>query len=178
VNFNPDQSDLDEDGLGDACDTVDDRNSSGGPVTCSFTAEDQAMLDAVNAFRSNVRECGYLGSFPAVPALTWSCELDIAAQVHSMDMANNNFFSHTGSDGSSAGDRATRAGYSWSAWGENIAAGIPLGAVSTVVQGWIDSPGHCANMMNASFQHLGSAKFSNPSSTYGLYWTQVFGRPR
>ena len=95
-----------------------------------------------------------------------------------MDMANNNFFSHTGSDGSSAGDRATRAGYSWSAWGENIAAGVPYSAVSAVMQGWIDSPGHCANLMNANFSNLGAAKFSNPASTYNVYWTQAFGRPR
>jgi uncharacterized protein YkwD len=93
-------------------------------------------------------------------------------------MANNNFFSHTGSDGQSVGYRATQAGYTWSAVGENIAAGIPYSAVGAVMQGWIDSPGHCANLMRSNYTELGAAKASNPSSTYVIYWTQVFGRPR
>jgi uncharacterized protein YkwD len=131
------------------------------------------MLDAVNAFRAQTRDCGSKGTYPAVGALSWSCPLEEAALTHSMDMANNNFFSHTGSDGSSAGLRATRAGYNWWTWGENIAAGYP--SVSAAMQGWIDSDGHCANMMNANFANMGSAKYSNSDSTYGIYWTQVFG---
>jgi uncharacterized protein YkwD len=183
---NPGQSDLDGDGIGDACDPVDDRNTGSGDDSlkdaiagvCDPTAEELAMLDAVNAFRAQPRECGSRGSFPAVPALTWRCELQSAALAHSMDMADNNFFSHTGSDGQSAGDRITNAGYSWSAWGENIAAGIPLSGVSAVMQAWIDSPGHCSNLMGANFTNFGAAKYSNTSSLYDVYWTQVFGRPR
>lgn len=178
ASYNPGQSDEDDDGLGDACDPVDDSPGGGGPGPCSVSPEEQSMLDAVNAFRAQTRECGSRGSFPAVPALSWSCGLETAALAHSMDMANNNFFSHTGSTGLSAGDRATQAGYIWSAWGENIAAGIPLSSVSAVMQGWIDSPGHCANLMGASFSNFGAAKYSNGSSTYNVYWTQVFGRPR
>jgi len=174
--YNPSQADSDGDNLGDVCDPVDD--SGGGSGSCSTTTEEQSMLNALNAFRAQARVCGSRGSFPAVPAVSWSCQLEAAALTHSMDMANNNFFSHTGSDGSSAGDRATRVGYVWSAWGENIAAGIPLSSVSAVMQGWIGSPGHCANLMGSNFTNIGAAKFSNPSSTYNLYWTQVFGRPR
>ena len=47
-----------------------------------------------------------------------------------------------------------------------------------VVQGWIDSPGHCANLMRSSYKELGAAKVSNPSSTYKVYWTQVLGKSR
>lgn len=136
------------------------------------------MLDTVNAFRAQTRICGGYGAFPPVPALSWSCELEDAARGHSMDMANNDFFSHTGTGGTSAGDRATAAGYSWSAWGENIAAGLGYSSVAAVVQGWADSPGHCRNMMQSTFTELGAAKHSNPASTYNLYWTQAFGRPR
>lgn len=136
------------------------------------------MLDAVNATRAQARECGSYGSFPAVPPLAWSCPLEAAAQGHSTDMATNNFFSHTGSNGSSVGDRASSAGYSWTAIGENIAAGTSYSAVGAVVQGWIDSPGHCANLMRSSYKELGAAKVSNPSSTYTVYWTQVFGKSR
>jgi len=153
-----------------------DNNNNGG--TCSTTAEEQSMLATVNAARTQARVCGSSGSFPAVSPLGWNCKLKAAALGHSMDMANNNFFSHTGSNGQSAGYRITAANYIWSTYGENIAAGIPLSSVSAVVQGWIDSPGHCANLMNANFTELGAAKYSNASSTYDVYWTQVFGRPR
>ncbi|MEE4146098.1 MAG: CAP domain-containing protein, partial [Halieaceae bacterium] len=87
---------------------------------------------------------------------------------------NNNYFSHTGLNGSSPGDRITAAGYSWSSYGENIAAGAS--SVSQVMQMWLDSPGHCTNIMGGNFTNLGAARFSNPASTYNVYWTQVFGR--
>jgi uncharacterized protein YkwD len=93
-------------------------------------------------------------------------------------MASNNFFSHTGSNGSSVGNRATSAGYSWTAIGENIAAGTSYSAVGAVIQGWIDSPGHCVNLMRSSYKELGAAKVSNASSSYKVYWTQVFGKSR
>ena len=93
-------------------------------------------------------------------------------------MANNNFFSHTGSNGQSVGSRATQAGYVWSTVGENIAAGGSLSSVAAVVQAWVNSPGHCENLMRSSFTELGASKYSNNTSTYGVYWTQVFGRPR
>jgi uncharacterized protein YkwD len=182
ANYNPSQADSDNDGRGNACDAIDDRNTveepGGDDAPCGPSAEEQAMLDAVNAFRAQARTCGSRGSFPSVAPLTWRCELKSAALAHSRDMANNNFFNHTGSDGRSAGDRMTSAGYRWSAWGENIAAGIPLSGVSAVMQAWIDSPGHCANLMGSIFTNFGAAKYSDYSSAYDVYWTQVFGRPR
>lgn len=175
LTYNPGQSDQDEDGRGDACDEVDDRGDGGEGDPCAMSAEDHAMLEAVNAFRAEAQECGST-AYAAVAPLTWNCQLKTAALDHSMDMANQNFFSHTGSDGSSAGDRISRSGYSWSAWGENVAAGY--NSVNSVMQGWINSPGHCANLMNPNVSNLGAARYSNASSTYGVYWTQVFARPR
>jgi uncharacterized protein YkwD len=173
TTYNSSQSDVDGDGTGDACDDSDDRS----PVTppeggCGLTAEEQAMLDAVNAARAQGRSCGST-AYPARAALSWSCKLEAAALGHSTDMANNNYFSHTGLNGSSPGDRITAAGYSWSSYGENIAAGAS--SVSQVMQMWLDSPGHCANIMGGNFTNLGAARFSNPASTYNVYWTQVFG---
>ena len=133
------------------------------------------MLNAVNAARAQARMCGST-SYPATAPLAWSCKLETAAVGHSTDMASNDFFSHTGSDGQSVGTRATRAGYTWSTVGENIAAGYS--SVSSVMAGWLGSPGHCANIMRSSYTEIGTAKISNPSSTYNVYWTQVFGRPR
>lgn len=192
-DYNPSQSDNDGDGIGDACDSVDDSPVDGGdpgdgedpidvdpPVVGSgcMTAEDQAMLAAVNDFRSQNRSCGSEGQFEATTPLTWSCELEAAALTHSMDMATNDFFEHAGSDGSSAGDRVTRTGYRWNAVGENIAAGGSFSAVENVMQAWIGSPGHCSNLMRDSYSELGAAKYGDSGSTYGVYWTQVFARPR
>jgi uncharacterized protein YkwD len=64
----------------------------------------------VNADRAAGAHCGSEGSFPSAPALAWNAALTQAALVHSDDMVAFNFFSHTGSSGSNAGQRATAAG--------------------------------------------------------------------
>ncbi|MEM7554985.1 MAG: CAP domain-containing protein, partial [Cyanobacteria bacterium P01_A01_bin.84] len=89
--------------------------------------------------------------------LTMNSDLSEAAQDHSEDMAKLDFFSHTGKDGSKAGDRITDAGYEWNTYGENIAAGQRT--PDQVVQGWINSPGHRANMLNPNFKELGVGYF-------------------
>jgi uncharacterized protein YkwD len=176
--YNPIQADSDDDGLGDACDSPTVGDNTAGDSACTLTSEERTMLDTVNSVRTQARTCGDQGSFPAVSSLSWSCKLEAAALGHSADMANNNFFSHSGSDGQSVAYRATQADYAWSSVGENIAAGVSLSSVGAVVQAWVDSPGHCANLMRSNYTELGASKFSNASSTYTVYWTQVFGKPR
>ncbi|MEM1113201.1 MAG: MopE-related protein [Pseudomonadota bacterium] len=172
--YNPSQTDSDEDGSGDACDTLnyDPNEIPGDP--CVMGPEDIQMLETVNAFRAVGRQCGSYGFKSAARPLVWRCELKVASLAHSRDMAVNRFFSHTGSNGSSPGQRISAAGFRWSSYGENIAAGIPN--VANVVQAWVDSPGHCANLMGSGFSSLGAAKYYLPGSPYGVYWTQVFAR--
>lgn len=169
---NSNQADSDGDGTGDSCDVVVVDGD------CTMTAEDQLMLSTVNAARAQARSCGSEGSFPATTALAWNCDLETAAEAHSTDMAANDFFSHAGSDGQQVDARATAAGYNWQWIGENLAAGIPLREVAPAVQAWIDSPGHCANLMGSNYTEFGSARVENNASTYVVYWTQVFGRPQ
>jgi uncharacterized protein YkwD len=84
---------------------------------------------------------------------------------------------HTGTDGSEAGTRAARAGYSWRLIGENIAAG--QNSAQEAVAGWLESPGHCANLMNPSFTEMGAGYDISRARMPGFaYWTQVFGVPR
>lgn len=142
---------------------------------CALTADDRAMLTAVNNARASARSCGDT-RYNAAPALTWSCELAQAAATHSADMASHNFLSHAGSDGLQVSDRATAAGYRWQSIGENIAAGQT--SVDAVMQSWLQSSGHCANIMNPSFVDFGAASATDSGSDYRIYWTQVFGRPR
>lgn len=135
------------------------------------------MLALVNAYRAAGASCGSEGSFPGAAPLAWNAPLTQASLVHSDDMAAANFFSHTGSDGSNAGQRATAAGYLWQSWGENIAAGQP--SVALVMAGWMASPGHCANIMQERLRDIGVACVSGgASNTYRTYWTMTLGLAR
>ena len=105
--------------------------------------------------------------------LTLSEKLDTAADRHSQDMAANSYFDHTGRDGSSADQRIERAGYTnWNRWGENIAKGYRSPA--DVVRGWMNSPGHRANILKAGFTHMGLGYAVTAGVPGALYWTQVF----
>ena len=98
----------------------------------------------------------------------------ISARLHSEDMAKNNYFDHTGLNGSTPFDRMAAAGYAGPyPWGENIAAGQTSPA--QVVQAWMDSPGHCRNIMNCGFKVLGVGYFHSDGSQMKHYWTQNFG---
>lgn len=132
---------------------------------------DKLMLTLVNNARGVARPCGTT-DYEAVSPLSWHCSLEQAAQGHSTSMADNNFFSHTGLDGSNPGDRISATGYPWRAYGENIAAGYSTAEVAMNV--WLNSPGHCANIMNSRFTEMGNALAENPTSQFRIYWTQNF----
>ncbi|QLJ04158.1 CAP domain-containing protein [Streptomyces sp. NEAU-sy36] len=103
--------------------------------------------------------------------LTLNPQLTEAAQQHSADMAAHQNMSHTGSDGSDPGTRITRAGYTWSAYGENVAYGYAT--ADEVMAGWMNSPGHRANILDCGFREIGVG-LAQP----GSYWTQDFGTGR
>jgi uncharacterized protein YkwD len=151
--------------------------TAGVRATCNLADFEAEMLAAVNAYRAAGASCGSEGSFPAAPALAWNVLLTQASLTHSEDMVASNVFSHTGSDGSSAGQRATAAGYVWRSLGENIAAGQT--SVAAVMNSWMASPGHCANIMRASYKDIGVACVSGgASNTYRSYWTMSLGLAR
>jgi len=151
--------------------------TAGTRATCDIADFRALALARINSHRAAGASCGTSGSFGPAPALAWSDALTQASLVHSDDMVANNFFSHTGSDGRSAGQRATAAGYVWSTWGENIAAGQV--GVDSVVSAWMASPGHCANLMNPRFRDVGLACVRGTASNdYRTYWTQTLGAAR
>ena len=143
-------------------------------LTCNLANFQQEILDRVNQARAAGRTCGTT-KYAAAPALKWNGVLFNAAGAHSTDMAANNYFSHTSQDGRSPGQRITGAGYAWSAYGENIAAGQT--SAQSVVDGWLASPGHCANIMNASYADMATACVASSTSTYKTYWTMDLARP-
>lgn len=143
-------------------------------LTCNLPNFQQEILNRVNQARAAGRTCGSTSYAPAA-ALRWNGVLFNAAGAHSTDMAANNYFSHTSQDGRNPGQRITGAGYAWSAYGENIAAG--QSSAQAVVDGWLASPGHCANIMSASYADMATACVASSTSTYRTYWTMDLARP-
>ncbi len=148
---------------------------SAQPPSCSPSETHQAWLERVNQARSQPRQCGD-ESFQAVESLTWSCALEAAAKDYAKNMAENDFFSHTSPSGKDVGERVRDQGYDWWAVGENIAAGQD--SIEAVIEGWLSSPGHCANLMSEKFSEMGMARAQAPGSAYSPYWTQIFARPK
>lgn len=106
-----------------------------------------------------------------LPPLTGDPRLTAAAQAHSSDMVARGFYSHTSPDGSEPWDRAAIAGCTHRGIGENIACGQRSPA--EVVRGWMNSPGHRANILKPDFTHIGIG-FAGGGQA-GTYWTQLFG---
>jgi uncharacterized protein YkwD len=130
------------------------------------------VLSLVNGARAEARNCGS-EFFPAAPPVNWDIRIEDAALAHSLDMAQNQNFSHTGTDGSDAGDRLLMQGYNWSTWGENILVG--LDDATDAVDAWIGSSGHCSIIMSPSLKEVGAGVaqgiFQGNSASY---WTLVF----
>jgi uncharacterized protein YkwD len=132
-----------------------------------------AVVTKVNQKRAAGAVCGGVTK-PPVPALTVNAKLRCAARNHSKDMANKNFMSHTGSNGSTFAQRITAAGYAWLAAAENVAAGYAT--ASAVMTGWMASSGHCKNIMSSSYKHIGVGYAFNSTADFDHYWTIDFAR--
>ncbi|WP_282083643.1 CAP domain-containing protein [Streptomyces tendae] len=106
-----------------------------------------------------------------LPALAVDARLTTAAQAHSADMVARDFYSHTDPDGGKPWDRAAAAGAARRTVGENIACGQRSPA--DVVEGWMNSPGHRANILKSDFTRIGVGLAGGGRA--GTYWTQLFG---
>ncbi len=125
------------------------------------TALENQVVDLVNDIRVDAG-CG---------TVRVDERLRAAARAHSADMARWEYMDHTGRDGSTPWERAERAGYP-AAMSENIAMGYPT--AQAVVDAWMNSPGHRANILNCSARAIGVGVASSSDGT--RYWTQMFGR--
>ena len=143
-------------------------------ITVTCTSPDpliqERTLQLVNEARSQPRSCG-TESFEATSALQWNPQLSEAADKHSADMAQHNFFNHSGSDGSSVSTRVSDTGYDWRTVGENIAAG--QFSADDAVAGWLSSASHCKNLMNPDFKEMAVSCAEDSSSDFTRYWTNV-----
>ena len=162
-----------------ACDSSQDGGDSSPGPTNPPTASpsptnppgdfEATMLELINEARAEARNCGN-EFFPAAPPLDWDDRVEAAALGHSVDMAENQFFGHEGSDGSNTGDRLMNEGYDPSAWGETILVGIEDEA--QVVESFLDSPGHCEILMDPSYEDVGVGAAEGLFQGFStLYWT-------
>lgn len=145
------------------------------PAAGTQAAVADRVLQLVNEARSQPRSCGDKQMLPA-PPLHYSAVLAGVAQRFSEDMAEHSYMAHRGRDGSMVNDRVNRTGYRWRSLAENLASG--QATPEQAVQGWLNSPGHCASLMDARYRETGVAYAYNETSLDGMYWTQVFALPR
>ena len=149
-------------------------------------------LKTINDARTKAggQDCGVYGHFDPAPKLTWSDELYYASYEHSYDMAESDWFDHQGSGtdndwtakvqnlgrGSKLNERVENNNYkNWAHIGENISAGTDRDTPEEAVTSWMNSDGHCKNIMNPDFKEVGMAVVKEPDSKYTYYWTQDFG---
>lgn len=157
---------------------VEQTSNTTAPPPPTDVPTNAALLELhnlVNEARSEPRKCGDK-SMPAVAPLKYDQYLGQAAQTHAEDMAVNKYFSHDSLDGSSFVDRINRTPFTGDPGGENIASGQQ--SASAALSGWLNSPGHCVNLMDPDFDVVGYgySEYKDPKySTPVTYWVQDFG---
>lgn len=151
------------------------RKVGGGPTSPKPPGGVQGeVLKLVNQARRSGYNCDSKGRFGSAKPLTVDSRLTRASQKHADYLVSLGGYeiSHTGRGGSSAGERISAEGYRWSRYGENVAAGYAT--PKAVVQGWLKSDGHCANIMNPDVKEIGIGVAGSGIRK----WVQVFATER
>ena len=144
---------------GGSFDFTDDSNYDETAVDTDEAAYSKYITKAVEL--TNIERAKY-----NLPPLKLSVALCKSAQEHADDMYNNNYFSHTSQDGRTMSDRIGKYCSAYMYKGENIAMGC--GSPEAVVEGWMNSDGHRANILNINYTEIGIG-YNNG------YWVQNFG---
>jgi uncharacterized protein YkwD len=131
-----------------------------GPAAADISDFERTVFDLVNTEREN----------HGVQALIWDEALADVARGHSRDMAERGYFGSTCPDGLTPADRMRGAGIAFRAAVESLSAGQRT--PEAVVEDWMNSPGHRANILNASYTHFGVGLYYG--GEFGFYWTQKF----
>jgi uncharacterized protein YkwD len=146
----------------------------------AWTMFEDEVLKLTNDARGKAATCGQYGDFEPAPPLTMNAMLRCSSRLHSKDMGEKNYFAHDNLDGQDPFKRMAAAGYMGFTMGENIAKGQQ--SPKEVVDGWMNSPGHCSNIMNADYTEIGVGYFQGMSTSTRFnsnkLWTQNFGAPR
>ena len=132
-------------------------------------------VNLVNEAREQGHRCGNR-SWPRANPVRLSATLSEVARQHALDMARHHYFDHQDLSGRSPADRVKAAGYREQRIAENIA----YGTLSTedAIAGWLNSPGHCENLMEPRFKEMGIAFAPDSGEHRELYWVQLFADPK
>jgi uncharacterized protein YkwD len=140
-----------------------------GETDSNSSSFEETIVQLVNEARSQ----------NGLAPVTVNLQLMTAAETHSQNMATQDFFDHTGVDGSKVSDRTQAVGYRSTFVGENIGAGYA--SPEAAFEGWMNSSGHRENILNPNYTEIGVGYVSLENDTgsvnYNYYWTQVFGTP-
>lgn len=131
------------------------------------------VVELVNVRRAAGADCRSGGQFGPTHPLVQDEQLRCAARLHSRDMGLRGYFDHVDPEGIDPGVRIVAAEYGGFPGGENIAAGAR--SPEEVVAGWMNSDGHCSNIMRPGFDEIGVGYAEVPGSRWSTYWTQTFG---
>ncbi len=142
--------------------------AASGPATAMHAVR------LINQVRARGTRCGERPFAPA-PPVRLSATLAGVALGHATDMAEHDYFEHEDLAGQSPTDRVRAVGYAEKLVGENIAYGPQ--SVEEAVKGWLDSPGHCENIMDPRFVEMGLGFAPGRAARRGLYWVQLFAAP-
>ncbi len=136
---------------------------------------DNPDIREMHALVNQIRTSGF-GNYPPVKPVKYSAELSGAAQAHADDMATNGYFSHVSKDGRTFEDRVAVTKFLGDPASENIASGFP--AIESTVNGWLNSPEHCENLMYPELDYVGYGLAIQSTPGYSntiSYWVQDFG---
>ncbi len=160
-----DEVELPDGSTGESVNKPSESNSTNDPERSSETQISKAemILKLVNQERAKA----------GVPALTLSQKLTDIANTKAKDMADKNYFSHDSPTYGSPFDMLKHFGVSYTYAGENIAAGQK--SAQEVMQSWMNSSGHKANILNKNYTQLGVGYYEG--GQYGTEWVQLFIRP-
>ena len=150
---------------------------SGDPFTCATSVSAEAAVRRLNEVRLRGAMCRS-GTTSTAPPLTWSESLAAAAQAQAREMARLDRMSHRDSQNRGLAERLRAQGYRYSIAVENL--GVGYASLDDVVDAWLESEGHCENLMNGTVREFGMACID--AGTTGApeerrYWTLVLGAP-
>ncbi len=144
-----------------------------GDWDMSWAERECEVLRYTNEARAVGHNCDTRGNFGPTGPLEMDEVIRVAARGHALDMGEQDYFDHVSLDGREFSDRMRNAGFDGAfPWGENIATGQR--SAREVVDGWLDSDGHCANIMNPEYHVIGIGFALVESSRYGEQWVQNF----
>ena len=152
-----------------SCNTITYKTSGGKIRDYSISKN---ILRNINEARAQGRICGNQ-YYEAAKPVAWNKKLSEASLQHSLDMAENGFLSHTGSNGDDLSERLLQVHYDWISCAENIGHGYRDS--EEAVMSWLKSTMHCKNIMNPEFKEIGAA--CAKSENHRTYWTLIFGSP-